>query len=131
MDKIYLDSCLIIYLVEQHPVFSPIVQSRIATLEETELCVSPLIRLEVLVKPMRDANQALLLRYEQFLACLCNLSMPEEVYQIALSLRVQHGLKTPDALHVATAQFHNCQQFWTNDGRLANAVGHFAVNILG
>ncbi len=130
MDKIYLDSCLIIYLVEQHPVFLPIIKSRIVSLGDAELCASPLVRLETLVKPMRDADQALLLRYEQFLASLHNLSMPAEIYQKALFLRVQHRLKTPDALHVVTAQFHDCQQFWTNDGRLASAVGAFAVNIL-
>lgn len=38
-------------------------------------------------------------------------SMPVEIYQIALSLRVDRNFKTPDALHVATAQFHHCQAF--------------------
>jgi uncharacterized protein len=129
MDKIYLDSCIVIYLAEHHPVFAPILTSRIAALENTELCISPLVRLEVLVKPMRDANQDLLTHYDKLLARLNHLTITEEVYEIALSLRARQALKTPDALHIATARFHHCQQFWTNDERLATQTGIFAVNI--
>lgn len=109
----------------------PIIESRIAGLNNNAtLCMSPLVRLETLVKPMRDNNAALIQCYEQFLDSLHTLSMPDQIYQEALLLRVKHNLKTPDALHVATAQFHGCQQFWTNDRRLANVFGNIAVNIL-
>ncbi len=56
------------------------------------------------------------------------LEMPEAVYDLALSLRVQYNLKTPDALHLATAKYHDCKAFWTNDNRLA-MVSTLAVNI--
>jgi len=129
MDRIYLDSCIIIYLVERHPIFAPLVEARLAALEETDFVISPLVRLEVMVKPMREADISLMLRYEQFLAAVRMLPMSAEIYEMALSLRVQTHLKTPDALHVATAQFHTCQAFWTNDSRLVEAVGRFAVNV--
>jgi len=124
-----LDTCIVIYRVEHHSTFAPIIKKRLATLAETDLVISPLVRLEALVKLMRDANQTLLQRYDSFLASLHTLLMPEEIYEIALSLRVKHNLKTPDALHIATAQCHHCQAVWTNDGRLAHAVGELAVNI--
>ena len=130
MDTIYLDSCIVIYLMERHPVFAPMVEKRLAALEkEANLAISPLVRLESLVKPMREADSPLLLRYEEFFGTSRMLSMPAEIYEAALSLRVKHNLKTPDALHVATAQFHGCQWFWTNDDRLAGAVGEFTVNV--
>ena len=44
--------------------------------------------------------------------------------------RVQHGLKTPDALHLAAALHHGCTEFWTNDDRLRAAAGALAVNVL-
>ena len=47
-----------------------------------------------------------------------------------LKPRVQHGLKTPDALHLATALHHGCTEFWTNDDRLRAAAGALAVNVL-
>jgi len=56
MDKIYLDSCIVIYLVERHPVFSPVIQkalNNLGNVGDVILSVSPLVRLEVLVKPRR------------------------------------------------------------------------------
>jgi predicted nucleic acid-binding protein len=121
---------MIIYLVEHHPIFADQIKRKLVLLDkEVKLVISPLVRLEVLVKPRREGNHALLFRYEQFLTALQFLSMPAEVYEIALSLRVEYNLKTPDALHLATAQFHRCQQFWTNDDRL-NRASSLSINIL-
>jgi predicted nucleic acid-binding protein len=53
----------------------------------------------------------------------------DTVFERALQLRVAHGLKTPDALHLATAMVHGCQEFWTNDDRLSKVAGSIAVNI--
>jgi predicted nucleic acid-binding protein len=47
----------------------------------------------------------------------------------ALELRAHHKIKTPDALHLATAMQHNCTEFWTNDDRLQQAATGMAVNI--
>jgi predicted nucleic acid-binding protein len=56
--------------------------------------------------------------------------MNDNIFARALGLRAKHGLKTPDALHLATALHHGCTEFWTNDGRLKNAAGALAVNVL-
>jgi len=45
-------------------------------------------------------------------------------------LRARFGLKTSDALHLATAQRHGCIALWTNDDRLASAAHRLAVNLL-
>ncbi|MBS3952720.1 MAG: PIN domain-containing protein [Methylomicrobium sp.] len=47
----------------------------------------------------------------------------------ALNLRVKHKIKTPDALHLATAIENGCTEFWTNDNRLKEAANSLAVNI--
>lgn len=129
MEKIYLDSCIVIYLVNRHPVFAPIVEKALVDAKEVILAVSPLVRLEVLVKPKQDKDQALLERYEHFLEEMHILDMHDEVYSMALSLRVQYSLKTPDALHLAVAKYHNCKAVWTNDNRLATA-SDLVVNII-
>lgn len=130
MERIYLDSCIVIYLVERHPLYEPRLRERLEGLEGAELAVSPLVRLEVLVRPLRDGDEDLAQLYRLFLAEQLMLAMPEEVYDAALYLRATHTLKTPDALHLATAQHHGCSQFWTNDDRLERVAGGVALNIL-
>jgi predicted nucleic acid-binding protein len=129
VDKIYLDSCIVIYLVERHPVFAPAIQEALVEAGDVILSVSLLMRLEVLVKPMREADVPLQELYERFLAEQRILDIPEAIYDLALSLRVQHNIKTPDALHLAIAKHHDCKAFWTNDNRLTT-VSTLALNVL-
>ena len=60
----------------------------------------------------------------------CVLTIGDEVFERALDLRVRYGLKTPDALHQATAIHHGCTESRTNDDRLRAAAGALAVNVL-
>lgn len=79
---------------------------------------------------MRTANLVLQRYYEQGLTQFRTLEMPEPVFLQAAEIRARFGLKTPDALHLATAQFHGCQSLWTADDRLAVAARGLAVNLL-
>jgi predicted nucleic acid-binding protein len=97
---------------------------------DVRLCVSPLVRLEVLVKPMRLRDTPLVQAFEHALSDQEWLPMNDAIFALALTLRAQHGIKTPDALHLATALHHGCTEFWTNDNRLKAAAGTLAVNVL-
>jgi len=130
MGVIYLDSCLLVYAVEDDPVFGPTTKQRLAQAADTEdavLAISPLVRLECLVGPMRSGDRSLRLRYERALSLLRLLDMPPAVYDGAAELRARYGLRTPDALHLACAQHHGCRALWTNDDRLARASHGLAV----
>ncbi len=131
MRRAYVDSCLLIYWVEQA---TPQADAALRWLEQNKdatLCVSPLVRLETLVKPMRLNQPDLVNAYETLLARQAWLSINDTIFARALDLRSRFGLKTPDALHLATAQHHGCSEFWTNDDRLKVAAGGMAVNALG
>ncbi|MBK8598626.1 MAG: PIN domain-containing protein [Holophagales bacterium] len=52
---------------------------------------------------------------------------PPGPFDLAADLRVQHGLKTPDAIHAAAAIRHGCSEFWTNDQRLVVLESRLAV----
>lgn len=126
---IYLDTCIAIYLVEEHPAY----HTRIETaLRGGNLfsSISPLVEMECLVLPIKKQRDDLIIKFNQFFAAQRRLSMPPEVYRRAAELRARHSLKTPDALHLATAQHHGCTTLWTNDNRLNNAAGSLAVNVL-
>lgn len=130
MRRPYVDACLFIYWVERA---GPVAETAVRWLENqagAAMCVSPLVRLEVLVKPVRVGNQAVVRSYEALLAKQEWLSTNDDIFARALGLRAKHGLKTPDALHLATALHHDCTEFWTNDDRLKVAAGSLAVNVL-
>lgn len=131
MRRPYVDTCLFIYWVERA---GPVAESAVRWLESqgnATMCVSPLVRMEVLVKPMQRGDQTLIQSYEELLARQEWLPATDEIFSRALGLRAQHGLKTPDALHLAIAQHYGCTEFWTNDDRLKAAAGALAVNVLG
>ncbi|MFZ4702333.1 MAG: type II toxin-antitoxin system VapC family toxin [Candidatus Methylumidiphilus sp.] len=127
---VYLDSCLVIYTVEEHPRFGHMINQAIESNYGMRFCISPLVELECLVMPLRNCQQTLVERYEMFLQDYILLDISPAIYRKAAELRAHYGLKTPDALHLATAQTHGCVEFWTNDDRLNKIVGQLAVNVL-
>lgn len=128
MPKIYLDSCLVIYLVEKHEHFYEKVIQQISLYPMAEFVVSSLTALEVLAKPTKDQDTLLINRYQAFLNQFQTDGMNDTVMLEAIKHRAS-GLKTPDALHVAFAKYHKCDQFWTNDGRLAKTLTGWTFNI--
>jgi len=128
---IYLDACLIIYLVERHPRWGEAVASAIAQVAGGRFGISPLVKCECLVGPIKRGDPVLQRGYIELFDRFVSLAMPETVYLAAAELRARFGLRTPDALHLACAQHHRCEALWTNDDRLARASHGLARNVLG
>lgn len=97
---------------------------------DSQVCISPLVKCECLVGPIRRGDLVLKRRYLELFETFVLLAMPDEVYLQAAELRARFTLKTPDALHLACAQHHGCAGIWTNDDRLAQAAYGLARNIL-
>jgi uncharacterized protein len=76
-----------------------------------------------------DENLALHDHYVSALGQFCKLLLNEEHYIRAAELRARYNIKTPDALHLAAAQLHGCDQLWTNDDRLVTVSHGLALNI--
>lgn len=129
MRRAYVDSCLFIYWVEQKAPQAETALRWLADNADAALHVSPLVRLEILVKPLRLKQTTLVDAYELLLSGQTWLSIDDAIFAKALDLRARFGLKTPDALHLATAQHHGCDEIWTNDDRLNRAAGVKAVNV--
>jgi uncharacterized protein len=127
---IYLDACLMIYLAEGHARWGEPVANALRAAREARFGVSPLVKFECLVGPIKRGDPVLERVYTELFDKFAALSMPEPVYLQAARLRAHFGLKTPDALHLACAQHHGCDALWTNDDRLAQASHGLALNIL-
>lgn len=130
MGLIYLDSCLLIYAFESDPVFGNRARQALAAQPPEYLAISPLVKFECLVAPLRSGNLVLQRYYEEGFGQFLSLGMPDEVFQLGAALRARFGLKTPDALHLATAQYHRCEALWTHDTRLNAAAQGLAKDIL-
>ena len=127
---IYLDSCLVIYLVEQHARWGDPVARALAQPNGADFAISPLVKCECLVGPIKRGDLILQQSYTELFNEFVSLGMPEAVYLQAAELRGRFGLKTADALHLACAQFHRCEALWTNDDRLARVSHGLVRNIL-
>lgn len=129
--NIYLDSCITIYLVESHPSLAIPIQERLLLQEQKVILWTDLTRMEARIKPLRENNLSQLSQYDQFFSArqTRKIEINTPVFDLATEIRATHGLKTPDALHLATAIHATCDEFWTNDFRLAKAAAQ-RINIV-
>ncbi|MFB2555465.1 type II toxin-antitoxin system VapC family toxin [Herbiconiux liangxiaofengii] len=123
---IYADTNILVYLVEDATERGDAIRRRFSQISD-EVAVSPLVEMECSVVPLRTGDNLLLRRYRRLIDDLFSLEIGPEVYREAAALRARHGIATVDALHLATAQHHLCDAFWTNDARLARAAGGLRV----
>ncbi len=72
--------------------------------------------MEVLVVPLRNGNNSLVADYEELLLSQVQLiPISQSILRQSANLRATSNLKTPDAIHAATALSVNSNQFITND----------------
>lgn len=128
---IYLDSCVVIYAVEDHGARGDEVRRRLIESADVVVAISPLVILECLVGPLREENLVLHDHYVRALKQFRLLPLEPEHYVRGAELRACHGIRTPDALHLAAAQLHGCDQLWTNDYRMAAAASGLNVVVTG
>jgi predicted nucleic acid-binding protein len=129
---LYLDTAPIIYSIERHhdywqlltPVWEKLHSGNI------QLISSELLLLECLVIPLRTNNTVLINAYEQFLSSRITLfPIHDSILRLAAQLRATNSLKTPDAIHAATALNVGCTRFLTNDAGL-RAIPGLSVVVL-
>jgi predicted nucleic acid-binding protein len=123
-----LDTAPIIYFIEEHAEYLPIVQPIFAAIAAGRLqaTTSGLTLLETLVQPYRAGNGPLADQYEAFLTRSRGLHLQEitrAVCRSAAQIRAAHHLKMGDAIQVATALLARCQVFLTNDRDIPEIPG--------
>jgi predicted nucleic acid-binding protein len=126
--EVYLDASAVIFSVEKIEPYWTILQPlwQAAKTEQFSLISSQLLLLEVLVKPLQSGDvvlettfRNLLLHSQEFHLLPINLT----VLDTATRLRATAGLKTPDAIHAATALTAGCTLFVTNDDDFKRVPG--------
>jgi predicted nucleic acid-binding protein len=116
----------VIYSVEKHPVYWPLLQPLwLAAKGKTiEIVSSDLTLMESLIGPLKSGDTALANTYEQLFQQAQTRLLPitQPILREAARLRATTELRTPDALHAATAQQAGCVLFITNDAGFRGMV---------
>ncbi|HTZ17213.1 MAG TPA: type II toxin-antitoxin system VapC family toxin [Dissulfurispiraceae bacterium] len=120
---IALDTMVFIYHLEDHPGFSAITERLLDGIEKEKYraVTSYITLLEILVKPKRDGLNKAVTDYRDLLLTFPNLRfipVGKQVADIASTLRAKYGIRTPDAVQIATALSEGAKVFVTNDSQL-------------
>ena len=117
--SIYLDTTAIIYSVERNEPYCTLLDPVWQQAEAGRLVVvcSELAVSETLVRPIREGNTDLEAVFRSLFTAREMVLVPatRQLWEDAARLRAETGLKTPDALHAATALRADCSLFITND----------------
>ena len=117
---VYADAQIFIYSVEKHPIYAPLLRPLWESVARADLEVisSELTLLEALVGPLKQGDPALETDYENFFVCpgIRLLPITPSILRAAARLRATLSrLRTPDAIHAATASSCDCTLLLTND----------------
>lgn len=118
--RIYIDTAPFIYFVERHTAYFAKMLRIVDLIEAQPLqaFTSVMTLTEIMVQPLKVGNTELaqechdiLVSSDQFSV----LSVTEEIAITAGVIRARYSLRTPDAIHVATAIASDCDAILTND----------------
>ena len=120
---VFLDTAPLIFYIEENKQYLPILDKLFLANSKSKFLfkTSVITLIEVLVQPIRQ-NEHLLV--EQYQNILCNsptidiLEINVEISKRSAWFRARYGLKTPDAIQLATALYASADYFLTNDLRL-------------
>ena len=116
---IYLDASAFIYSVERIEPYRALLEPMWLEAQAGRFTIvsSDLAVLETLIKPLREGDHVV----EQLFRALFDsnevrlIPATRALWEMAALIRAATGLKTPDALHAASARHADCTLFITND----------------
>jgi predicted nucleic acid-binding protein len=115
----YVDTNALIYAVEGVHPFATLLRPvwEAARAQAIRLIGSELLIIEALAGPLKQNNRPLADAYEQVFQAydLQLLPITSTILRRGAEIRAAHGLKTPDAIHAATALQAGCSMYLTND----------------
>jgi predicted nucleic acid-binding protein len=126
----FFDASALIYLIEGAEPFASEVRNELAAAARIHpdlgAAVSRLSWLECRIGPMKSNDNATLAAFDTFFAHpdLVWIDMSKDVIELAAAIRVQTGLKTPDALQAASClQLGGEHLFLTGDSAFKRVAG--------
>ena len=132
--KAFLDTNVFIYLIEEHPLYLRKIDDLLRLLERDkyEIITSTLTVGEILTKPYKENRLDLIRTYQEFFEEMVLIDLNNDIASLFAKKRAQCGIKTPDAVQIASAIYAKADLFVTNDVRLQQCRQKgFEVLLLG
>ena len=120
VQRIYIETAPLIYLVEKNPHYIATMLGIVDFIETERLpgFTSVVALTEILVQPLRLGNTDRAQQYYDIIVGRYDFTLVSFTSEIAISaaaIRARYGLRTPDAMHAATAVKSDCDAILTND----------------
>lgn len=126
MSRIFFDTNLLVYLVEDYKDLSDRVIHIVTRMRERrdELVTSTLTLGELLVKPLSAGDSELAARYEELIGSpgVTLIPFDHACARSYAEIRQDRGIRPADAVQLACAATTGCDLFITNDERLSRKV---------
>ena len=119
--RVYLDTNILIYLVEKNAAYHRLVHGLVRNLtrEGVDLVSSEMVISECMMGAVRRENEAVLVAYERFFdgdrGGIDLQPVSSRVLWTAPQVSLDFKRDLPDAIHFATALDQGCDAFLTND----------------
>ena len=116
--RIGLDTNVLIYYIEEHPIYLKKIEPLIEKIADGKVTgiTSYVTLLELLVKPIREGRSDLVGQYKTILTGQLEMVPMDEAVSIkAAELRAKYGIRTPDAIQLASVIHKKGDVFITND----------------
>ena len=118
--RVYFDANIFIYHLEGEPTYAPLIANALQalTLGEFTAMTSHLTLTEILPPLVRNGQTNVIQQSIEFISSTGLFTLhpaDEKVCIQAGYLRGTVGMKSPDAIHVASAALHGAEVFLTND----------------
>lgn len=120
VDVLAIETAPFIYYVENHSLYSDKLDLIFKIVEATSIKIvaSTITLTETLVKPLKNSDNQTAKAYRELLMRHKSIqiySVLPSIAEKAAELRANYILRTPDALHIATAIESHSDSFLTND----------------
>lgn len=135
VNVIGIDSVVFIYLLEEHQTYLDRVRALLDEVQKGKLeaVMSVIGMIEILTGPKKIGRSELAEQYKQIISTFPHLSIvgiDERIVDVSSHLRARYRIRTPDAIHLATALSRGAKTFYTNDEELKK-VKELRVEVIG
>lgn len=123
VDRVFLDTAPVIYFLEQHPIYHPIMSAFFKLQKEKRILIvtSPITLSECLIHPIKQNMDDLVAKYRQLM-----MRGEQTIFEVidaeagehAAHVRASLNISLIDSLQIGVAVSSGCQLFLTNDKQL-------------